>query len=63
MSNEQFRLFRSDSGGWMIEHCAGATNATNVDGAPLTGPVPVRAGMQVSLGRTGKCPITLNLLD
>ena len=61
MSSEQFRLFRGDDGRWMIEHCASAQNATTVDGQPLSAAVPVRDGMQVALGRTGKCPIHLGV--
>ena len=45
----------------MIEHCASATNATNANGDPVTGPVAVQSGMTITLGKTGKCPITLNL--
>jgi serine/threonine protein kinase len=63
VSNEQFRLYRDGSGNWMIEHCAGAVNVTNVDGSVLAAPVPVRSGMSVSVGRTGKCPFVMNLID
>lgn len=61
MSPEQFHLFKDPSGCWMIEHCATATNATNVNGSVLSAPVPVQSGMTVTLGKTGKCPITLTL--
>ncbi len=61
MSPEQFRLFRDSAGNWMIEHCAVAKNATNVDGKALTGPVRVSSGSTVTLGKTGKCPVRLNL--
>jgi serine/threonine protein kinase len=63
MSNEQFRVFRDASGNWMIEHCMGAVNATNVDGTALSSSVGLRSGMTISLGRTGKCPITVNVSD
>lgn len=61
MSADQFHLFKDPSGCWMIEHCATATNATNVNGSVLSTPVPVQSGMTITLGKTGKCPITLNL--
>lgn len=61
MSPEQFRVFKDAAGQWSIAHCSGAKNATNVDGSPLSAPVPLRCGMRVTLGKTGKCPVTLNL--
>ena len=61
MFPEQFHLFKDASGKWMIEHCTGATNATNANGNPITAPIPVEAGMIITLGKTGKCPVTLNL--
>jgi len=61
MSSEQFHLRKDASGRWMIEHCASATNATNANGSPVTGPTPVQSGMMITLGKTDKCPITLNL--
>ena len=61
MSSEQFRLFKDTGGKWMIEHCAGATNATTANGTPLTSPIPVISGMTIALGKTGKCPLTLCL--
>lgn len=61
MSPEQFHLFRDASGNWIVEHCSYAKNATNADGNPITVAIPVRNGMVLSLGKTGKCPITLNL--
>lgn len=62
MSPEQFHLFRDSAGQWFIEHCAHAKNPTNVDGTPLTAAVAVRDGMTVTLGKTGRCPITLTLV-
>jgi hypothetical protein len=62
MSPEQFHLFRDSAGQWFIEHCAYAKNATNADGAPLTAAIAVHDGMTVTLGKTGKCPITLTLV-
>lgn len=61
MSPEQFRLYKDASGHWLLEHCAEAKNATNANGAPLAGPTPVKAGMTISLGKTGKCPVTVNI--
>lgn len=61
MSPEQFRLFKDAAGQWLIAHCPTAKNATNVDGAPLSVSVPLRSGMTVTLGKTGKCPVTLSL--
>ena len=61
LSPEQFYVRKDASGRWMIEHCASATNATNANGNPVTGPVVVQAGMTITLGKTGKCPVTLNL--
>lgn len=60
MSAEQFRLVKQTDGSWTIEHCATATNPTNVNGNPLAGAVPVTPGMVVDLGMSGKCPLTLN---
>jgi serine/threonine protein kinase len=61
MSPEQFHVFKDTGGFWMIEHCHFAKNQTNVDGHILTTPTRVTAGMVVTLGKTGKCPITLKL--
>jgi serine/threonine protein kinase len=61
MSPEQFQLFKDDSGGWIVEHCSYAKNVTNVDGIPLTQATPVRDGMTLTLGKTGKCQITLKI--
>ena len=61
-SPEQFRLFKDPAGRWMIEHSSAAKNSTNLNGAPLSGPAVVQSGMTVSLGKTGKCPIKLNLI-
>jgi serine/threonine protein kinase len=61
LSPEQFYLFKDASGRWMIEHCAPAANPTNANGNPITTPIPVQSGMTITLGKTGKCPITLNL--
>lgn len=61
MSSEQFRLFKDGAGLWLVAHCPGAKNSTNVDGVPISTPVPLRTGMTVTLGKTGKCPVTLNL--
>ena len=62
MSPEQFHVFRDSSGNWMIEHCSYAKNVTNADGNPISSPALVRDGMLLSLGKTGKCPITLKLI-
>ena len=61
MSPEQFHVFRNASGAWMIEHCSTATNATNADGVAITAAIPVHDGMVVTLGKTGKCPVRLDL--
>lgn len=61
MSPEQFHLFRDASGKWMVEHCSYAKNITNADGSPISSPIIVRNGMVLTLGKTGKCQITLNL--
>lgn len=62
MSPEQFHLFKDSAGKWMIEHCASATNATNANGVAVTTPIAVQPGVIVTLGRTGKCAITLNMV-
>jgi hypothetical protein len=46
----------------MVEHCSYAKNMTNADGNPVPSPLLVQSGMVLSLGKTGKCPITLNLV-
>jgi serine/threonine protein kinase len=61
LSPEQFYLFKDASGRWMIEHCATAANATNANGNPITTSIPLQSGMTITLGKTGKCPITLIL--
>jgi pSer/pThr/pTyr-binding forkhead associated (FHA) protein len=61
ISPEQFHLFKDVSGKWIIEHYSTATNATNANGNPITAPIPVQSGMIITLGKTGKCPITLIL--
>lgn len=62
-SPEQFRLYRNASGQWLLEHCSEAKNTTNANGYPVTAPVAVQSGMTITLGKTGKCPITLVLLN
>ena len=62
MSPEQFHLFKDAVGKWMIEHCASATNATNANGVAVTAPIPVQPGMVITLGKTGKCSVTITLL-
>ncbi len=61
MSAEQFLLTRQPAGGWTIEHCSSAQNATTVDGVTLAGRMQVRHGMVVALGMSSRCPVTLNL--
>jgi serine/threonine protein kinase len=53
LSNPQFRLIR-DGTGWVIEHCAEATNDTIVDGEKLVGRKPVASGMTVCVGKAAK---------
>ncbi|MEI7728110.1 MAG: protein kinase [Verrucomicrobiota bacterium] len=61
ISPEQFRLYKDASGQWLLEHCTEAKNATNANGCLVAAPVSVQPGMIITLGKTGKCPITLNL--
>jgi serine/threonine protein kinase len=53
LSNPQFRLAR-EGAGWAIEHCAGATNDTLVNGKKLEGRTPVASGMTVCVGNAAK---------
>lgn len=53
LSNPQFRLTRCSSG-WAIEHSSTATNETIVDGRKLTGSIPVKNNMCVSVGNSAK---------
>lgn len=61
MSPAQFQLLRAPDQAWLLAPSQSATNATYVDNQPLTGVVPVRDGMTISLGRAGKCRITVRL--
>lgn len=61
MSREQFQLLRAPDDEWLLAPCALAENPTYVDGQPLTDTMPVRDGMTVSLGRVGKCRMTLRV--
>ncbi|MEI6297194.1 MAG: protein kinase [bacterium] len=61
LSPQQFHLSKDASGRWMIEHCTAAANSTNANGNPITTPIPVQSGMTITLGKSGKCPITLIL--
>lgn len=61
MSPEQFKVFRDSAGQWMVEHCASAKNSTNLNGQPLSGPQRLGDGAQLTLGRTGKCPIRISV--
>ncbi len=61
MSPEQFQLLRAADERWLLAPCASASNTTYADGQPLTGTVPIRDGMTVSLGRAGKCRLTLRV--
>jgi hypothetical protein len=54
LSDPQFRLYRSSAGEWWIEHQAGATNETIVDGAPLRTPRRVASGMIIAVGNSSK---------
>jgi hypothetical protein len=62
--DRQFKLFKSGSN-WKIEHCAGASLETIVNGIQLTEPKIVTNGMIVAVGYSGrgveKLPITLRL--
>ena len=60
-SAEQFRLTKASAGRWLIEDCLGATNTTNVDGVPLADVKALRSGMMLTLGKSGKCPISIQL--
>jgi len=62
MAEEQFRLFKNTTGTWMIEHCAGAKNATVGNAKAITTSTVVTSGMVVALGKTGKCPLTMTLI-
>ena len=61
MSVEQFRVSCEPSGNWMIEHRLSAKNPTNFNGVPVTGKIPVGSGGEVTLGKTGKCRLTLSI--
>jgi hypothetical protein len=60
VSAEQFRFFKSGDV-WMVEHCQGAKNQSNIDGHPLNSAVPIRSGMVLSVGKTKKCPVQMQL--
>jgi hypothetical protein len=45
----------------MIEHRLSAKNPTNFNGVPVTGKIPVGSGGEVTLGKTGKCRLTLSI--
>jgi serine/threonine protein kinase len=53
LSNPQFRLIR-EGAGWSIEHCAGATNDTLLNGKKLESRTPITSGMTVCVGNAAK---------
>ena len=63
MSPDQFQLLRASDERWFLAPCKSASNTTYVDDQPLAGAVAVRDGMTVSLGRSGKCRITLRVTE
>jgi len=60
LSNEQFHLYKTEER-WFVEHCQGAVNPTKVNGNVLTAAIAVTNGMVITVGKTGVCPVTLNL--
>lgn len=61
MSPDQFQLLRAPDQTWLLAPCRSATNTTYVDSQPLNGAVPIRDGMTISLGRAGKCRVTVRI--
>jgi len=60
LSNEQFHLYKTEER-WFVEHCQGAVNPTKANGNVLTAAIAVTNGMVITVGKTGVCPVTLNL--
>ena len=63
ISEKQFKLTKDESGNWSIEHCDEAKNITNINNEPLLKPRSLVTGMSFSIGKTGKCGMTITLID
>lgn len=51
---EQLVIERAPDGGWQVVPEAGTTNETLLNGAPITGPQPLRDGDVIAVGRADK---------
>lgn len=60
-SEKQFILTLDDSGNWLISHHPDAINQTNLNNSILTKESALINGMKISLGKTGKCILVVEL--
>ena len=60
-SDKQFNLTKDPSGSWTIQHNPSATNQTYLNGMPLSQPQKLSSGMKVTIGKSGKCPLTIEI--
>ena len=60
-SERQFNLMKDPTGSWIIQHDPKATNQTYLNGTPLNQPQKLSSGMKVTVGKSGKCPLTIEI--
>lgn len=60
-SERQFNLMKDTTGSWTIQHDPKATNQTYLNGTPLNQPQKLSSGMEVTVGKSGKCPLTIEI--
>ena len=60
-SERQFNLMKDPTGSWTIQHDPKATNQTYLNGTPLNQPQKLSGGMKVTVGKSGKCPLAIEI--
>lgn len=60
-SERQFNLMKDPTGSWTIQHDPKATNQTYLNGTPLNQPQKLSSGMKVTVGKSGKCPLAIEI--
>ena len=52
---------KDPTGSWTIQHDPKATNQTYLNGTPLNQPQKLSGGMKVTVGKSGKCPLAIEI--
>jgi hypothetical protein len=60
-SDKQFNLKKDNDGSWTIQQNPSATNQTYLNDMPLNQPQKLTTGMKVTIGKSGKCPLSIQI--